>query len=257
MKILHRYITNSLVITFLITLLVLIGILCLGNLLKVADLILNGMAPWLILRFFGLLIVKLLQYAIPVAILTSTLLVFGRLAADNEITAMRSCGVGLSTIITPVIGLAIFLTLFCLYLHNTAIPNYNFAIRSLRKEIGLTDPEVLLELGEAIDLPGYDINIQGGKKDGFYRKVIIKQLGTQDKPEMDIFAQKAEILSDPGQKGFTFKLYEGTISENTGPEDRNITYTTFGELDYPINLAKLYEEKSNLKKRVKDMTAPS
>ena len=152
MKILQRYISGSLVTTFLINVLVLIGILCLGNLLKVADLILNGMAPWLILKFLGLLIVKLLQYAIPVAILTSTLLVFGRLSADNEITAMRSCGVGLSPIISPVIAVATLLTVFCLYLHNTAIPNYNYAIRNLRKQIGLSDPEVLLELGEAISI---------------------------------------------------------------------------------------------------------
>ena len=254
MKILQRYITGSLVTTFIITVLVLIGILCLGNLLKVADLILNGMAPWLILKFFGLLIVKLLQYAIPVAILTSTLLVFGRLSADNEITAMRSCGVGLSTIITPVIGCAVILTVFCLYLHNTAIPTYNYAIRNLRKQIGLSDPEILLELGEAIDLPGYEISIQGGKKDGFYRKVIVKQLATEDSPPMDIFAQKAEIITEPGQKGFTFKLYDGTISENIDRENKNITYTTFGELFYPIDLEEYYDENTHLAKRVKDMT---
>ncbi|MDP8237303.1 MAG: LptF/LptG family permease, partial [Candidatus Erginobacter occultus] len=119
MKIIHRYILFSVTGTFLATLLVLTGILCLGNLLKVADLILRGMDPALILRFFGFLVISLLEYAIPMAILTSTILVFGRLSADNEITGMRACGIGLKRIIEPVILLGFLLTLLCLYLQTT------------------------------------------------------------------------------------------------------------------------------------------
>ena len=89
MKILQLYIGKSIIGTFLITLLVLTGILCLGNLLKVADLILKGMDPLLVLKFFGFLIIGLLKYAIPMAILTATILVFGRLSADNEITGIE------------------------------------------------------------------------------------------------------------------------------------------------------------------------
>ena len=43
MKILQRYIGSNLLVAFAATLLILIGILCLANLLRIADLIVKGM----------------------------------------------------------------------------------------------------------------------------------------------------------------------------------------------------------------------
>ncbi len=252
MKLLHQYIYKSLLITFAFTLLVMIGILCLGNLLKIADLIVKGMDPTLILKFFVFLIVSLLQYAIPMGILTATILVFGRLSADNEITAMRASGVGLSTITAPVFALAVILTLICLYLHNTAIPNYNFAIRRLKTEVGLQDPEVLLTPGELVRLPGYDIQIQG-KEDGILKKVLINQY-RGEKRTSTIFAEEASISHTPDQEGFTLKLTEGTLEEFDVNNPQVSTHTTFGRFDYPIDLEVIYEEQENISKRTKDMT---
>lgn len=252
MKLLHRYIGRSLLITFTLTLLVLTGILCLGNLLKIADFIVKGMDPVLILKFFVFLIVSLLDYAIPMGILTATILVFGRLSADNEITAMRASGVGLTTITAPVFLLAAFLTILCLYLHNTAIPNYNFAIRKLKTQIGLKNPELLLEPGEFVKLPGYDIQIQG-KKDGELLKVLINQY-QGGRRTSTIFAERASIHCTPELEGFVLKLSEGTLEEFDEDNPQISTHTTFGALDYPINLESIYEEQENISKRTKDMT---
>lgn len=254
MKILHKYIGKSLLVTFIVTLLVMIGILCLGNLLKIADLIVKGLDAGLLFKFFFFLIISLLQYAIPMAILTATLLVFGRLSADNEITGMRAGGIGLATITAPVFFLAALLTFFCLYLHNTAIPNYNFAIRKLKTQIGLQDPEFLLEPGERVKLPGYEIYVKE-KKDGVYHQVLIHQY-EEERRISAIFAERASITREPGQEGFTLKLYEGTLDEYDKKNPQISTHTTFGELDYPINLKALYEKPGKISKRTKDMTRP-
>lgn len=239
MKIIHRYILFNVTATFLVTLLVLIGILCLGNLLKVADLILRGMNPTLILKFFGFLIISLLEYAIPMGLLTSAILVFGRLSADNEITGMRACGIGLKELISPVILLALIMALVCLYLQNTAIPNYRFASRRLKAEIGLQDPDTLLQPGETISLPGYTVNFDH-KKDGFLHRIQINQYD-QEELVSTIFARKAKIALDQEQGNLNLTLIDGTaedIINRAKPQVR--TTTTFGVLNYPINLEKLY-----------------
>ncbi|MDP8213955.1 MAG: LptF/LptG family permease [Candidatus Euphemobacter frigidus] len=255
MKIIQRYIGKSVAGTFLITLLVLTGILCLGNLIKVADLILKGMDPILILRFFGFLVVGLLEYAIPMAILTATILVFGRLSADNEITGMRASGIGLFPITAPVFFFAFVLMLFCVYLQNTVIPTYGFAIRKLKAEFCLQDPDVLLQPGEIITFPGYTISFDK-KEDGVLYKVQINQYNGDDLASA-IFAKRALIEFDRDREGFTLKLYDGTAEEiidRANPEIR--THTTFGEFSYPISLKELYEESlvRDKDKRKKDMT---
>lgn len=256
MKIIHRYILLSVTGTFLITLLVLTGILCLGNLLKVADLILRGMDPALILQFFGFLVISLLEYAIPMAILTSAILVFGRLSADNEITGMRACGIGLKQIISPVILLGLILTLICLYLQNSAIPNYGFATRKLRARIGLQDPDALLQAGETIALPGYTINF-ARKEEGFLHQIQINQYDGQELAST-IFARMAAVELDREVESFNLKLIDGTVEEiidRANPQVR--TTTTFGVLNYPISLEKLYAsaQVSDEDKRKKDMTS--
>jgi lipopolysaccharide export system permease protein len=253
-KILHRYIGRSVLITFIATLLVMIGILCLGNLLQIADLIVKGMDPALIGKFLFFLIISLLQESIPMAMLTATLLVFGRLSSDNEITAMRACGVGLRTVTAPVLFLGAALTLVSIHLNNTAIPNYNLATRKLKAQIGLKDPELLLEPGEFIKLPGYSISVES-KKSGYLRNVWIYQY-EEGKLASAIFAQRAKIETGPGREGFGLHLYDGSIDEYDRDNPQISTRTVFGYLKQPIDLTALFEEEKEIDrdKRTKDMT---
>ena len=253
-KILHRYIGRSVMFTFITTLLVMIGILCLGNLLRIADLIVKGMNPSLIFRFLFFLIVSLLQESIPMAVLTATLLVLGRLSSDNEINAMRASGVGLRTVAAPIVFLGAVLTLLCIHLNNTAIPNYCFATRKLKAQIGLQDPELLLEPGEFVKLPGYSISVQA-KKSGYLHNVWIYQY-QRGKLTSTIFARRAKIETPPKKESFFLHLYDGSIDEYDQNNPQISTRTVFGYLKQPIDLTALFEEEkaTDKDKRTKDMT---
>ena len=63
-----------------------------------ADYIINAHAPFfLVLRFLIFRVPQSTPYAFPFACLFATLLAFGRLTADNEITALRTAGVAFSS----------------------------------------------------------------------------------------------------------------------------------------------------------------
>jgi len=254
MKILHRYIGKSLLLTIFTTVLIMIGVLCMGNLLKIADLIAKGVNPLLLGKFIWFLIVKMMQYALPMAIATSTLLVFGRLSADNEITAMRASGIGLTGIIYPIIFLGVFLTILSLYLNAIVIPINTFAMRKMRYEFSLKDPALLLEPGRSISFPGYDISIQG-KKDGLLQTVLINQ-HEKDKLTRTIIAESASFFTSDKEKKFILKLKNGTLEEYSSKNPQISTHTTFKELDYPLDLKAMYRDRDNIKKRLYDMTLP-
>jgi lipopolysaccharide export system permease protein len=88
-----------------------------------ADYLINAHAPFfIVLRFLVFRIPQSTPYAFPFACLFATLLAFGRLTADNEITALRTSGVAFLRICrTPLIcGVAMFA--LCYYVNDTIVP---------------------------------------------------------------------------------------------------------------------------------------
>jgi len=80
-----------------------------------ADYIINAHAPiGLVLRFLVFRVPLVIPMAAPFACLFATMMAFGRLAADNEITALRTSGVSFVRISAPLLlsGLAIFVATY-------------------------------------------------------------------------------------------------------------------------------------------------
>lgn len=75
--------------------------------------------------------------ALPVSLLASIVMVYGKMSSDNEIVALRTSGMHLQVIITPVIIISFLLSFVTLYLNAEALPNANRKIKML-KEIAVS-----------------------------------------------------------------------------------------------------------------------
>ena len=100
MKILKNYIFKEWFAILFLALIVISFVLIIGNLVKFAELVIGkGVTLEHVLGLFLSLMPSLLIFSIPISILTATLLSFGRLSSDNEITAMRASGLSIYRIL--------------------------------------------------------------------------------------------------------------------------------------------------------------
>src|SRR5882724_4651835 len=106
--ILQRTIMLELLRVFAITLVSLTGLFLLGGI--VAEASNRGLAPYQILSLMPLMVPSSLPYTIPATVLFATCNVYGRMAKDNEIVALRAAGVNLFQILKPAILLGVFAT---------------------------------------------------------------------------------------------------------------------------------------------------
>jgi lipopolysaccharide export system permease protein len=81
-----------------------------------------GLSPEDIVHLVPYVIPSTLPYTVPVSLLFAATVVYGRLAGDNEIIAVKSAGVSVWKVLSPTLVLAAALSLWLLYVSGGWIP---------------------------------------------------------------------------------------------------------------------------------------
>ncbi len=152
MRTLKNYIQTGFIATFLITVGVFTFVLSIGGLFKLTDLVTRGVAPGPIVLVFLSGIPSALSFAIPVSCITSSLLLFHRLSADNEITAMRACGISLRQVTGWLLPIALLLTIICVYIQSELEPQTQQLRRTAMNQLNATTLSDLIDEGQTMQL---------------------------------------------------------------------------------------------------------
>lgn len=184
MKTLHWYLTRQVLASLGLTVAVFTFVLLLGNLLReILDLIINRSLPLgLALQALGYLIPFVLVFALPMGLLTATLLVFGRFSADQELTAVRAGGISLVALITPILLLSVVLCGLSAWFNMQLGPQCRMAYKALLFRWGVQRPTALLTENQFVrSFPGYIIYV--GKADGPHlQNLVVYQMDTNAPP---------------------------------------------------------------------------
>lgn len=255
MKILRNYVLKEFLGAFLISMFVLTFVMILGNLIKIAELIVaKGVSLMVAGKLFLYLIPFLFSFIIPVATLCGVLLSIGRLSGDNELIAMRSSGINLFRLVLPIIIIGLALSLFSVILNNHIIPVSHHKSRQTLIELGTENPTAALEPGTFIT--AYDkfiifiYHIDGNK----FSNIRIYEPQGENRPPRTIIAKKGEFIILPEKKMLKLKLVEGTSDEINPSAPENFYKLNFKT--YFMNIDFKKNDRKKVDKKAKDMTLP-
>lgn len=173
MKTLQRYVLSGYVSAFLLGMVVLTFVLSIGLLVKATQLVIKGLEPSLILNFLAVSIPESFSFTIPLSVLVSALLVFGRLSSDGETSAMRACGINIWTVVAPLALFGILLASISIFVNSYVAPRGYLARHLIATGAKGMNAVKLLEPGRFIDeFPGMTVRFARKEGDVLYDLLI-------------------------------------------------------------------------------------
>jgi lipopolysaccharide export system permease protein len=220
------------------------------------DLVGKGLEWYIILKLLFFASASFVPTALPLAILLSSIMAFGKLAETYELVALKSAGVSLVRVMVPMITIVSLIGIGDFFFSNNVIPVANLKFHSLLWDIRQQRPA--LDIKEGVFYGGIDYySIRINKKDKNSQKiegVTIYDHTHQIGNDVVMVAKSGEMSTTPNQRWLIIKLYDGTRYEemrssptkgyNSYPADR-VNFKSY-EIKFDLSLFKLQKTKEEL-----------
>ncbi len=256
-RVFNRYLLGDFLKSFFLTLVVLTFVMYVGAVVQAIDYMARGISGPLILKIFALNIPFTLSFVIPVSVLTTVLLHFGRLSADGEITALKSCGVNLWQVAAPIVFCSVLLSVVCLFINAEVAPRSHWMRRQMLRDLGEEDPLALLDEGRFVnDFPGVKVYV-GKKTDRQLEDIILYQFDEKG-ARAEVRAQTGTVDYDPATRVMEIRLAQVRLTEydKDHPGDLEKARTLSAD-SYPVTLdLRQMLKKGRVNKKPASMTFP-
>jgi LPS export ABC transporter permease LptF len=258
-RIFDRYIGRQIYSGTMNGFIVLSAVFVLGTIFKKLDTILGDteLPASLVVRFIGLVIPSTLVFTIPWAFLTSILLSFGRMSADNEMVSIRMSGTSMARICLPVFAIALMLSGLCFWVNTEVTPDAKNKIKRLFYDVTLDNPASLFQPGKVLDkFPGFRI-YTGNREENEMRDLTIFELeGIRSRRV--IRAKRATLVTQPGVLDFVLELKDAVVEvpkTTPGVGIENVDFVRFKETQITFPLSRLKEKTERVKADMKSTAA--
>ncbi len=243
MKILSRYIIKEHLPPFFFAQGVLMFIFLMQFMLKyITKIFGKGLGAITILELIFYNLAWMFALAVPMAVLVATLMSFGRLSGDNEITILKSSGVSIYRIIRPALLFGASVTLLMIIFNDQVLPDFNHRARVMFRNIGQKKATLKLEPGIFFTVGKYSFHTEKiektlGEELSERLNVLGPEFNTETKPDrlvnvtifdrskpqinITLIAQEGYMVYSERKKSLLFTLFDGEYHELniTNPEE--------------------------------------
>ena len=237
-KRLQSYVVKEVLKAFLPALLVLTLIIALGLCVQLLH---EGLDVVRLRGLPGYILSYSIPMVLPSAFVTAVIMAFGRLSADNEITAIRVSGIHLFSIVLPVFAIAFVLSGVVAYFQFQVMPKARGRIDMLKYE---AMKQILIEnvalsaqrqFSFSTSLSSCHI-LYEGFQDGEMSNLLIVE-ARNDAPRVITTARRGSIVPDPqDSEGVLLKLRDCAVTWLAADERGGLITVTGEESELPIRL---------------------
>lgn len=219
------YIIRQFVTLFVMTFLICIFILLMQFLWKhFNELIGKGIGFGVIAEFFMYATATLVPLALPLAILLASLMTFGNLGENFELTAMKSAGISLFRIIRPLIIFIVFISFGAFLFSNNVLPVSQTKLWTLILSLKQKSPELDIPVGEFYSgIGGVNLYVSD-KHNGLLKDLMIYDFSEGFDNSSIMLADSGRIKFSEDKKYLLLQLYNGESFENL--RDQSFSYNS-------------------------------
>ncbi len=162
--------------------------------------------------------------SIPMAVLIGVLMGVGQLAADHEITAMKASGVGLYSILRPLLGGALALTLGMIAYNHYVLPDWNHKLANLLYDIRHVRPmmeireQMFTELNDRLTI---HVKSKDEQTNRIEQVVILEKDNPGDASPTMTTAAWGKLIPLHESDAMRIELHDGEIHDL--PDDRDLS----------------------------------
>jgi lipopolysaccharide export system permease protein len=261
LRLLHRHILKEILIATGLAMGLFIFVLLMGNAIRdIAELVAAGQLGALVfLKLIGLLIPYVGAYALPLGMLTGTLIALGRLSSQREITAMKAAGVSLYQVAAPVFLISFLGMVVGVLVNLHFAPQSRLAYKSLLAEAVTEDPVSFIEEKRFIhEFPGYVIYM-GDREGQTMKDFWIWELDEEKRVQLFLRAAEGDLSFDRSNNELVLTLRDGTAEQRSDKDPEAlgtepIRSLFFGELPIALPLDQLFGERGGRRVKTKELT---
>lgn len=148
MKRLHSFILKSFLGPLAFTFFISMFVLLMQFLWRYIDeLVGKGLAWTVIAEFLFYVAATLVPMALPLSILLASIMTFGNMGENYELTAMKAAGISLHKIMRPITILVVFISITAFLFSNYVMPVASLKTSSMLYDIKRQNPELILKEG--------------------------------------------------------------------------------------------------------------
>jgi len=230
-RIIARYILREHVSHLMFWLTALTSLLLLQYVARQLDKLVGKGLPWRVIgEFLVLSLPFTVAMTLPMALLMSTLQAFGRLTAEHEVTAFKASGIGVRSLMAPVLVAAAVLSLLMIGFNDQVLPraNHRLAILlgdivSVRPTVGLQQ-QVLKPISETFYMRVGWIDDKSNRM----REVEIYDLQNSEERK-SVYADSGTFTLSPDSVDLQLVLYDGEQLQFPRGDSRQLQRTAFRE----------------------------
>lgn len=188
------------------------------------DLVGKGIDFSVIMELVFYFSINTIPSALPLAVLLSSLMTFGRLGEHFELIAIKGAGISLLRILRPVFFFVILITILAFINSNYGVPRANIKAYSLLYDIKKKKPSMDLQEGQFYNgLPGYSIKVSEKLADGETLKdIIIYQHADKNQSGNNtvIMADSSRMYTVLNDRYLVLDLFNGSYCNETPPQKK-------------------------------------